>query len=147
AQQVCTRRQLDEPYFHYAWRRLAGEVDDLRTVDGGPSKLDRFADQIDHLAAILRTTADTVAMRPRSSHHLFTNLPDPRPALRDRVDRLLERGCGARLAHLPHFPHIDDPSKLFEHVLAPLMFNPIYKPLVAQCEEIAVHWAAAPNTC
>ncbi|HEY6178726.1 MAG TPA: hypothetical protein VIX73_29950, partial [Kofleriaceae bacterium] len=149
--QVCTRRQLDEPQLHYAWRRLADRVDELRTTDEGRGSLDRLAQQIDHLAAIVRATLATVAMRPRSSHHLFTNLPDPRPTLRERVDGLLERGCGARLAHLPHFPRMEDgptgASKLFEHVLAQLMFNPRYKPIVAQCEEVVVHWDAAPDTC
>jgi hypothetical protein len=149
--QVCTRRQLDEPYFHYAWRRLADRIDELRTTDDGPGSLDRFEQQLDHLAAIARATLDTVAMRARSSHHLFTNLPDPRPRLRDRVDGLVDRSCGARLAHLPHFPRMEDgptgASKLFEHVLAQLMFNPSYKPIVAQCEEVIVHWSAPPDTC
>jgi hypothetical protein len=149
--QVCTQRQLDEPYFHYAWRRLADRFDELRTTDDGPGNLDRFEHQLDHLAAIVHATLDTAAMRPRSSHHLFTNLPDPRPRLRDRVGGLLERGCGARLAHLPHFPRMEDgpagPSKLFEHVLAQLLFNPSYKPIVAACEEVVVHWGASPDTC
>ncbi|MDB4956716.1 MAG: hypothetical protein JWO36_4285 [Myxococcales bacterium] len=151
AQPVCTRRQLDEPYLHYAQRRLATQADELRTVEEGPGPLGRFEDQLDHLGAIVDTTLDTVAMRPRSSHHLFTNLPDPRPRLRDQVAVLLERGCGARLAHLEHFPRMEagpaGPSKLFEHVLAQLMFNPVYKPFVAQCEEIVVHWDARPDTC
>src|SRR5262249_54427829 len=111
----------------------------------------RFEHQLEHLAAIVRATLDTVAMRARSSHHLFTNLPDPRPNLRDRVDGLLERGCGARLAHLPHFPRMEDgptgPSKLFEHVLAQLMFSPSYKPIVAECDEVVVHWNAPLDTC
>lgn len=151
AQQVCTRRQLDEPYLHFAWRRIADRADEMRTTDDGPGTIDRFTNQLGHLDAIVRTTLYTVAMRPRSSHHIFTNLPDPRPRLRDRVDRLLERGCGAHLAHLPNFPRMDagpaGASTLFEHVIAQLMFNPIYKPIVAQCEEVIVHWSAAPTTC
>jgi hypothetical protein len=149
--QVCTRRQLDEPQLHYAWRRLADRFDELRTPDPGPGSLDRFEHQLDHLPAIARATLATVAMRARSSHHLFTNLPDPRPGVRDRVAGLVERGCGARLAHLPHFPHMaagpTGPSQLLEHVLAQLMFNPSYKPIVAQCEEVVVHWDAPPDTC
>jgi len=149
--QPCTRRQLDEPPLHYAWRRLADRADELRTVDDGPGGLDRFEHQLDHLPAIAGATLDTVAMRARSSHHLFTNLPDPRPGLPDRAAGLLERGCGARLAHLPHFPRMADgptgPSQLLEHVLAQLMFNPSYKPIVAQCEEVVVHWDAAPDAC
>jgi hypothetical protein len=151
ASQVCTRRQLDEPYLHYAWRRLADRAAGLATADASPGDLDRFEHQLDHLPAIVDSTLDTVAMRPRSSHHLFTNLPDPRPDLRDRADALLERSCGARLAHLPHFPRMEDgptgPSKLLEHVLAQLMFNPRYKPIVAQCDEVIVHWDAPPDSC
>jgi hypothetical protein len=146
-ERVCTRRQPDEPMLHYAWRRLDTQVDDLRTLDDGPGFRERFARQLGHLGTILRTTMNTVAMRPRSSHHIFTNLPDPRPRIRDRVGRMLERGCGARLAHLPHFPQMESPSRMFEQVLDQLMFNPIYKPIVAQCEEIVVHWDAPANAC
>jgi hypothetical protein len=146
-QRVCTRRQLDEPYLHYASRRLVDRMDELRTTDAGPGSFDRFGTQVDHLSAVVRTTLDTVAMRPRSSHHLFTNLPDPRPTLREQIGAMLERGCGARLAHLPHFPRIDEPSALLEHVLAQLVFNPSYKPIVAQCEEVVVHWGAPPDAC
>ncbi|HET7499739.1 MAG TPA: hypothetical protein VFK02_02020 [Kofleriaceae bacterium] len=149
--EVCTRRQLDEPYLHYAWRRLVDRVDDVRTADAGPGSLDRLEHQLDHLPAIAHATLDTVAMRARSSHHLFTNLPDPRPGLGDRAAALLARSCGARLAHLAHFPRMEDgptgPSKLFEHVLGQLMFSPSYKPIVAACEEVIVHWAAPPDTC
>jgi hypothetical protein len=143
-QRACRRRQLDEPYLHYASRRLVDRLDALRTTDDSPSRL---GSELDHLDAIVRTTLDTVAMSPRSSHHLFTNLADPRPTLRQRVDALLERGCGARLAHLPHFPRIDDPSLLLEHVLAQLVFNPSYKPIVAQCDEVVVHWDAPADAC
>ena len=151
AVQVCTRRQLDEPYLHYAWRRLDSRVDDLRTSDDGPGMFAHFGEQLDHLGAIFDATLNTIAMKPRSAHHLFTNLPEPWPALRDRVGRMLERGCGARLAHLQHFPRMEDgpegPSRLFEHVLDQLLFNPVYKPIVGQCEEIVVHWNAPVDAC
>jgi hypothetical protein len=150
-QRPCTRRQLDEPTLHYAWRRLDEQIEGLRTLDDGPSFWERFTGQLGYLQTILDTTANSVAMRPRSSHHVITNLPDPRPRLRDRVDRMLEHGCGARLAHLQHFPAMEagprGPSAMFEHVLDQLMFNPIYKPIVAQCEEIVVHWGAPANAC
>ncbi len=150
-QQLCTRRQLDEPMLHYAWRRLDDQVDDMRTLDDGPRFWERFTGQLGHLETKLDTTANTVAMRPRSSHHVFTNLPDPRPGLGARIGRMLERGCGARLAHLEHFPAMEagphGASTMFEQVLDQLMFNPIYKPIVAQCEEIVVHWGAPANAC
>jgi len=148
---VCRKRQRDEPYLHYAWRRLDTRVDDLATLGSGPGVVDRVAAQIDHVAALADSAADSVAMHPRSSHHLFTNLPDPHAALGDRVHATLEHGCGARLAHLTHFPRMADTpagaGKLLEHVIDQLLFNPAYKPVVAQCGETIIHWAAPADAC
>lgn len=148
---VCRLRQLDEPYLHYAWRLLDTAVVKITRDDGSPGLVARLERQFDHLGAMFAAQLDTIAMEPRSSHHVFTNLPDPRASLGARVDALLESGCGARLARLPHFPRMDrtpaGPSRLLEHVLAQLLLNPIYRPTVAQCEEIIVHWDAAPDAC
>jgi hypothetical protein len=148
---VCRRRQLDEPYLHYAWRVFERRTDELLEERSGHQAL-ALGTQLDHLGAMFHAMFDSVAMQPRSSHHLFTNLPDPRPALGDRVRVLLDHGtCGARIAQLPHFPHMEPgpagPSKLLEHVLAQLLFNPSYKPVVADCKEVIVHWGAPPDAC
>jgi hypothetical protein len=144
---VCRRRQLDEPYLHYAWRLLDVGVDRLARGGPEPNIVDRLDRQLDHLGAMFHATLDSSAMQPRSSHHLFTNLPEPRASFSDRATATTERGCGARLAHLPHFPRIEDPSLLLEHVVDQLLFNPIYKPIVGQCEELVIHWGAPPDAC
>ncbi len=148
---VCRLRQQDEPYIHYAWRLLDKAVTKLTTDDGAPGVFERLGTELDVLDSVFRARLDSVAMSPRSSHHLFTNLPDPRESMDERVSALLERGCGARLAQLAHFPPIEDtpegPSKLLEHVLAQLLFNPTYRPIVAQCEELTVHWNAPRDAC
>jgi hypothetical protein len=159
---VCRKRQRDEPYLHYAWRLLEDRMTALgdgvpgsRGSTGSrapqPGLLDRLGPQLDHLGVLAASTVDAVAMRSRSSHHLFTNLPDPRPALAEQIATALERGCGARLAQLTHFPRIEDTplgrSKLFEHVIDQLLFNPAYKPVVAQCGELVIHWGAPADTC
>jgi hypothetical protein len=153
-QAVCTKRQRDEPYLHYAWRLLDARLTALISrapASGSPGMIGRFEYQLDHAKALFDSTLDSVAMQPRSSHHLFTNLPDPRPLLGDRVDTALERGCGARLARLAHFPRMADtavgPSLLLEHVIDQLVFNPAYQPVIAQCGETIIHWAAPPDTC
>ena len=150
--EVCRKRQLDEPYPHYAWRLFETRARALTEGEAGPGTVARFQTQLDHLGAMFHATVDSISMRPRSSHHLFTNLPDPRQTFGDRVGAILDHGgCGSRLAHLPFFPHMEDgpsgPSKLVEHVLAQLLFNPSYKPVVAQCQEIIVHWGAPDNAC
>jgi hypothetical protein len=144
---VCRRRQLDEPYLHYAWRLLDGAGARLAAAGSEADIFDRLDRQLGHLGAMAHATLDSSAMQPRSSHHLFTNLPDPRASLGARLTATIERGCGARLAHLAHFPRIEDPSLLLEHVLDQLLFNPIYRPIVAQCEELVVHWNAPADTC
>jgi hypothetical protein len=149
--EVCRRRQHDEPYLHYAWRLLDTRVGDAIAGDGEPGMIDRFERQKDHLPAMFAATLDSIAMEPRSSHHVFTNLPDPRPSLGDRVERMLEHGCGARLARMPHWATMADspagPSLLVEHVLDQLLLNPLYRPIVATCEEIVVHWNAPVDAC
>ena len=149
--EVCRKRQRDEPYAHYAWRLLDTRVAALTSGDTGAGLLDRFAGQLEHVEALFDSTVDSVAMRPRSSHHLFTNLPDPRPSFGERVEAAVARGCGARLAQLAHFPRMADTAtgrgKLVEHVVDQLMFNPAYKPVVAQCGETIIHWGAPADTC
>ena len=151
ATEVCRRRQHDEPYLHYAWRLLDTRVGEVIAGDGEPGMIDRFERQKDHLPAMFAATLDSIAMRPRSSHHVFTNLSDPRPSLGDRVERMLEHGCGARLARMPHWAAMADSpagrSLLFEHVLDQLLLNPLYRPTVATCEEVVVHWNAPVNAC
>lgn len=148
---VCKKRQRDEPYLHYAWRLFDARLDSWTSAPPGRGAINHFSDQIDHVGALFDANRDSVAMQPRSSHHLFTNLPDPRPSLGDRVHIALERGCGARLAHLTHFPAMQDTpagrSMLLEHVIDQLLFNPAYKPVVAQCGETVVHWGAPADTC
>jgi hypothetical protein len=149
--ELCRRRQLDEPYLHYAWRLLDQALGKVASAYDGPGAADRIEEQIDHLDAKVPTMLDSISMQPRSSHHLFTNLPDPRPALGDRIGAAIDGPCGSRLAHLPHFPAIEEgplgPSMLLEHVLAQLLFNPLYRPVVARCEEITVHWGAPDDAC
>ena len=154
---VCKKRQRDEPYLHYVWRlldRLGGDDPPAahRVPEGVPEGgISRFQYQLDHVAVLMESTGDSVAMRSRSSHHLFTNLSDPRASAGDRMRGALERGCGGRLAQLAHFPRFPDTeagkSALLEHVIDQLMFNPAYKPVVAQCGEVIIHWGAPPDTC
>jgi hypothetical protein len=149
--EVCRRRQHDEPYLHYAWRLFDTNTQKLFEAKAGSTTAD-FGTQLDHFSAMFGAMFDSVAMRPRSSHHLFTNLPDPRPSLGDQARAAIDDSpCGARLANLAHFPRMQPgatgASHLLEHVIAQLLFNPTYKPVVAECKEIIVHWGAPADAC
>lgn len=147
---VCYRRQADEPYLHYAWRLFEDGVDRL-TTRSGPGPIEEVERELPHLGALFHTTLDSISMQPRSSHHLFTNLPAPHSGLGALVRAALEHGCGSRASGLAHFAEVapgpGGPSLLLAHVLGQLLFNPRYRPIVASCEEVVVHWGASDDAC
>ncbi|MCG8423752.1 MAG: hypothetical protein MJE77_38130 [Proteobacteria bacterium] len=162
AVEPCRLRQADEPYLHYAWRLLVDRgrsVIDIanpgrwRDLGGG------FEDEWNDLDSVLWTRYDAVAATPRSSHHLFTTLPAPRPLFRlflpDYVARQIDRvGCIKRASRMPHRltrSSRQDPtlaaSEVVEHVLDQLLFNPIYQTVVGFCREYTIHWNAPSDAC
>lgn len=152
---VCDRRQLDEPYLHYAWRLLQSRRPALvpDVIDEVRSSLAKVEERRDHLGALLLARRDPVARTPRASHHLFTNLPAPRSGIVPRVVEALDAAaCDARTARMP--PLLtdieDDPlasSLIVEHAMGQLLFNPAYPTVVASCREHTIHWNSAADSC
>lgn len=147
ARLVCTRRQRDEPVLHYWWRLLADFTGNLRrTTRVGYFKqsLQDFRRRSAHLASLGRAEGEIIASAPHAAHHVWTNLPDP-------MDGAFEAAtCTGRYLRLPHRP--DPPggpmraSKVFEHVMAQLLFEGTYDG-GAHCREYHVHWGAPVDAC
>jgi hypothetical protein len=142
----CTLRQRDEPSMHYAWRLLskfwAGLSAGADPRFTGARR--EFGKKLDHLGALTSAQRQVLDSSPHASHHIWTNLPDPGGAFRPET-------CGDRyrwLAHRPA-PGSDDKraGRIFEHVIAQLLFEARYEPAVASCREVHVHFGAAPDTC
>ena len=144
---VCDRRQLDEPYLHYAWRLLQSRRPSLvpDIVDEIRHSLAKVEERRDHLVALLLARRDPIARTPRASHHLFTNLPAPRAGIVPRVvDALDAAACDARTARMPPLlTDIEDDlrasSLVVEHAMGQLLFNPAYPTVVASCREHTIH--------
>lgn len=145
---VCTRRQRDEPVLHYSWRLLG---DFNRSLGGAlrggafaKAKKD-FGERTAHFPALREQQRQILTSAPHASHHVFTTLPDPGDGAFDPLtctDRYV------RLAHRPTPPSGDKQgSKVFEHVVAQLLFEGVYDPPPAQCREVHVHWASPPDAC
>jgi hypothetical protein len=145
---VCTRRQLDEPILHYWWRLLSGFFTKLRSSTGPGYFKQTYGDfraRLGHFGSLRRAESEMLASAPHASHHLWTNLPDPADGAFDPVT------CSSRYLHLAHRP--DPPvgparaSRVFEHVVAQLLFETTYDDPAGHCREYHVHWGAPLDAC
>jgi hypothetical protein len=144
----CTRRRRDEPLLHYTWRLLDGFF--ARLARGaGAGYVDRarrdFHARAAHLVARGSVEREVLASAPHASHHVFTNLPDPKNGA------FAPRTCADRYRWLAHGPTPSAgaarASEVFEHVTAQLLFEGRYEPAAGYCREYHVHWGAPPDAC
>jgi hypothetical protein len=148
--EVCTRRQLDEPFLHYGYRRVARAAGAATSVDpvvAAEHRVGEVRTHIEFLDGLLADIHHAITGSPHASHHLWVNLPDPHPAeLRDRI--LGEVRCSQRYADLPLWPawKPGEEAPLVEHVLGQLLFATRFGS-TASCSDYVIHWGAAPETC
>jgi hypothetical protein len=148
--EVCTRRQLDEPYLHYGFRRVAEAVTAAVSVDPAGVARHRVAELQTHLAHLegpLGHVRHAITGSPHAAHHVWITLPDPHPG--SLADHFLgEERCAQRFAELPLWPawRAGDEARLVEHVLGQLLFANRFG-TTASCTDYVIHWDAAPDTC
>lgn len=145
----CTKRQLDEPYFHYAYRKLAGAggaMAGANPIDAIEAGIDDKRIQIDHLDTLIAAHRHSVSGSPHASHHLFVTLPDPHPPT--LIERVIDPPrCDDRYASLPLWPAPDTKDgALVDHVLGQLLFAARFG-TTASCGDYTIHWGAAADTC
>jgi hypothetical protein len=148
--ELCTRRQLDEPYLHYGFRRVAEAFSSAASVDPVAAARHRVAELETHLAHLdgpLGHVRHAITGTPHAAHHVWITLPDPHPgSLADHI--LGEERCAQRFADLPLWPawRAGDEARLVEHVLGQLLFATRFG-TTASCTDYVIHWSAAPDTC
>ncbi len=145
---LCHLRQRDEPLLHYTYRLLEGVYRSGRSALEPQAMRAARAElehKLAHVETLLAAQRQVMTVAPRSSHHLFTNLPEP-----DR-EPFAEHRCLERFRVLPHRPAPGEPelmpSRVLEHVLAKLLFETRYVQAVAFCPELTVHWGAPADAC
>lgn len=145
---VCERRQLDEPFLHYAARRAAGAARDLAPVTSLRARVHDVEARLHVLGDLLADVRHSVTGTPHASHHLWITLPDPRP--RAWTARLTgPPPCEGRFADLPLWPRYPAgaaPSTVLEHALGQLLFAARFG-TPASCSDYAIHWGAPPDAC
>jgi hypothetical protein len=141
----CNLRRLDESFVDYARRKLEDAWSAIRR-ETSPKRIEEakrsFATRTEHLSELYDASDFTISGDPRSSHHVFTNLPDPNPWIASSVR---QQSCAERYRRLPHLP--DTPSRAFEHVMAQLLFETRYARMAGDCREYTIHWDAPVDAC
>jgi hypothetical protein len=145
---ICTRRQRDEPLFHYYWRLLDGFWTNFQQ-HSGPGYFHKarqdFDERVHRLASLRGAERQILASAPHASHHVWTNLPYPGD------NAFAETSCADKYRQLPHRPTPPEgpqrASRVFEHVVAQLLFESSYEPAAGYCREFHVHWGAPLDAC
>jgi hypothetical protein len=145
----CELRQLDEPFLHFAYRRLSGAGGALagaNPVDAIGDTIDEKQIQLARIDTLIATQRHAVVGTPHASHHVFVTLPDPHPS--SFVGDLLDPPhCDARYGDLPPWPAAGaTASDAVDHVLGQLLFTARFGTTLS-CRDYAVHWSATPTAC
>lgn len=146
--EVCTRRQLDEPFLHYAARKLLETTSDAAPIDALSTRIHEVRTRIDYTRDLLADIRHAVTGTPHASHHMWLDLPDPHP--RTFAQRFTGHPpCATHYADLPLWPAWDastSPSLVFEHVLGQLLFATRFG-TTASCSDFTFHWSSATDAC
>src|SRR5262249_27004628 len=103
-----------------------------------------FVERFHRLEPLRRAEQQVLSSAPHASHHIFTNLSDPQDGA------VREETCADRYRWLAHPPPPGEKareSKVFERVVAQLLFESRYEPAAGYCREYHVHWGAPADAC
>jgi len=154
--EICTLRQHDEPFLHFGWRRLAEATAagaGLTTAAYWDAMQADFLRKSDHLGALYDLQASVIASRPRASHHIWTNLPDPGDWLARASDGTLTlEPCSERYQQMAAATSLPTEaslyaSRLLDHVVGELLFDGRYVRPAADCRSFTFHWGAPADVC
>jgi hypothetical protein len=146
--EVCTRRLLDEPFLHYAYRKVVDTSSDAAPIDALSARIRGVRARLDYIGDLVADIRHAVTGTPHATHHLWVDMPDPHPS--SFMDRFTGTPpCSSRFADLPLWPAWDastPPSHVLEHVVGQLLFATRFG-TPASCSDYTIHWGAAPDAC
>jgi hypothetical protein len=148
--EVCLRRQLDEPWLHYAVRKVADAFATMTSSSPSAAVGHRVDEMRTHVAFLEDRLADikhSITGTPHAAHHVWISLPNPHPgSLTDKITGAPR--CEERFAELPLWPRWNeaDRSRAVEHVLGQLLFAARFG-TTASCSDYTFHWDAPADAC
>ena len=148
AKEVCERRELDEPFLHYTWRRLVETARGSSPIDAASTKVDQLATRVDYLPDLLADIKHSITGTPHGSHHIWITLPDPHPSSALHMFTG-EQPCTSLFADLPLWPiwsPSSPPAAIVEHAIGQLLFATRFG-TPAACSDYTFHWDAPRDAC
>jgi hypothetical protein len=154
--ELCTMRQYDEPYLHWSARLFASFLDKAKAVVGGPGYVERqkaaFDVQLKHRETLLGREKTVVGNAPKSSHHIFTNLPYPNGKLAELWESWFKPNeCFTRYRKLSHTTQLGSDegavSRVLDHIYGHLLFDSKYDEAIGDCKEYHIHWNSPSDAC
>jgi hypothetical protein len=148
--EVCTRRQVDEPFFHYAarrWAEAAGWVAASQPVHGTNKRAEEMRLRLGFFGTLTASSGHALGATPHAAHHLWISLPDPEPV--GWFTRLVSKeDCGAHYVKLALWPRFraGQEGALVQHALGQLLFASRFG-TVTSCANYRLHWGAATDAC
>lgn len=147
-EEACERRQRDEPFTHFAWRRMVDTASGSSPTEAIGNRIEHVRTRVDYARDLLADVKHSVTGTPHASHHLFVNLPDPHPHTFGQYFTG-HVPCSTRFADLPLWPRWTErtpPALLVEHVLGQLLFATRFG-TPASCSDYTIHWGAPVDAC
>jgi hypothetical protein len=147
--EVCDRRELDEPFLHYTWRRVVDTAQGASPIDAAQKRVDDISTRVAYLEDLLADIKHSITGTPHASHHIFISVPDPHP--KSRLSGLLtgHEPCTSLFEHLPLWPSWSAKTpkgEIIEHVLGQLLFATRFG-TPASCSDYTLHWGAPTDAC
>jgi hypothetical protein len=146
--EVCDRRELDEPFLHYTWRRVVEAFEGASPIDAASTRVEDLRTRVDYLDDLLADIKHSVTGTPHGSHHVWITLPDPHP--KSALDVFTgHEPCTSTFADLalwPAWSPATSPSVIVEHVLGQLLFATRFG-TPASCSDYTLHWDAPKDAC
>jgi hypothetical protein len=154
--ELCYLRQIDEPYLHWSGRLFVNFVEKVKGVVGKPDYLEHekaaLAVQVKHRAMLIGRQRTVVSNAPKSSHHIFTNLPYPNGKLASLWESWFKPNeCFTRYRKLSHTTELGPDegamSRVLDHIYGHLLFDSKYDEAIGDCKEYHIHWGAPADAC
>ncbi len=153
----CDLRQKDEPYFHFAWRRLKEAYTAVETkvesIHFDTKKYEaEIKKEIERLKPLARNKFAEVAAEPRSLHFILSSLPEPEGwTWRTIKRRLLPSQCLVTESDYPNkLPEPESDQDLSNNLVKAfghLLFDYGYSRVISSCKEYHFLWGLKEDTC
>lgn len=151
----CDLRYEDEPFFHFAYRRMLHTREILKAAaeQSSPESLKQLVERDSkRFEPMVKEQFADLNNDPRSYHIVLTNLPPPELSVKTRIERELNpSSCIREYKRMPNrmeqIKSRDQLGSAFHFASGHLLFDSGYATTVANCKEFDFRWQILPEYC